>query len=107
MESYLIAIPLAGVLALIFAAMKSGWVNKQDAGNDTMKTIAKNIQEGAMAFLAAEYKQLSIFVVVVAAVVVADAGGDRSPTSSVAKLLPCPGATPDFGRLTRPFRDCG
>ena len=57
----------AGLLALAFAAIKSGWVNKQDAGNDTMKTIANNIQEGAMAFLSAEYKKLSIFVVVVAA----------------------------------------
>ncbi len=67
MESYVIAIPAAGLLALAFAAIKSGWVNKQDAGNDTMKTIANNIQEGAMAFLSAEYKKLSIFVVVVAA----------------------------------------
>ena len=66
MFTYLWAIPLAGVVALIFAFMKSAWVNKQDAGNDVMKTIAANIREGAMAFLKAEYSKLAIFVVVVA-----------------------------------------
>ena len=66
MFTYLWAIPLAGVVALIFAFMKSAWVNKQDAGNDVMKTIAANIREGAMAFLRAEYSKLAIFVVVVA-----------------------------------------
>lgn len=66
MFTYLWAIPLAGVVALIFAFMKSAWVNKQDAGSDIMKTIAANIREGAMAFLRAEYSKLAIFVVVVA-----------------------------------------
>lgn len=59
-------IPLAGVIALVFAAFKSSWVSKQDAGNDKMKTIAKHIQDGAMAFLSREYKVLSIFVIAVA-----------------------------------------
>ncbi|MCA9559029.1 MAG: sodium/proton-translocating pyrophosphatase, partial [Myxococcales bacterium] len=47
--------------------MQSTWINKQDPGNDRMKEIAAAIQEGAMAFLGAEYRKLAIFVVVVAA----------------------------------------
>lgn len=66
MVSNLWMIPAAGGLALLFAFMKSAWINKQSSGNETMSTIAKNIREGAMAFLAAEYKKLAIFVVVVA-----------------------------------------
>jgi len=59
--------PAAGVLALIYAFWKASWVSKQDAGTDEMKEIARRIQEGAMAFLAAEYRYLAIFVVLVAA----------------------------------------
>ncbi|MCP4572243.1 MAG: sodium-translocating pyrophosphatase [bacterium] len=59
-------IPAAGVLALAFAAYKALWVKKQDAGSETMQTIAGHIQEGAMAFLGREYRVLAIFVVVVA-----------------------------------------
>jgi len=65
-SSYLWAIPTAGVLALLFAFIKSAWVNKQDVGNDVMAKIANDIRDGAMAFLSAEYKKLAIFVVAVA-----------------------------------------
>ncbi|MFT6398200.1 MAG: K(+)-stimulated pyrophosphate-energized sodium pump, partial [Bradymonadia bacterium] len=68
MENLLYTVPAAGILALIFAAMKSSWVVKQDQGDDTMKKIAKMIQEGAMAFLAREYKVLAVFSVIVAIV---------------------------------------
>jgi K(+)-stimulated pyrophosphate-energized sodium pump len=66
MNSLIYLIPLAGVIALLFTFVKSAWVNKQDPGSDKMKNIAKFIQEGAMAFLKAEYKVLSIFVIIVA-----------------------------------------
>ncbi|MFN0200026.1 MAG: sodium-translocating pyrophosphatase [Bacteroidia bacterium] len=46
--------------------VQSSWVSKQDAGNDRMQYIANSIAEGAMAFLAAEYRVLSIFVAVAA-----------------------------------------
>jgi K(+)-stimulated pyrophosphate-energized sodium pump len=59
-------IPLAGVLALVFAAFKAHWVRRQDDGTDTMRTIAHHIQDGAMAFLAREYRVLAIFVAAVA-----------------------------------------
>ncbi len=38
---------------------------KQDAGNGKMKEISDHIYEGALAFLKAEYKLLTIFVIVV------------------------------------------
>ena len=60
----------AGVLALIFSAWKTSWVNKQDEGTDRMKTIGANIAEGSMAFLKAEYRVLAVFVVVVACLLV-------------------------------------
>ena len=58
--------PLAGVVALVFALMKSKWVIKQDVGTDKMREIAGHIREGAMAFLSREYRILAVFAVVVA-----------------------------------------
>jgi K(+)-stimulated pyrophosphate-energized sodium pump len=66
MASWFYFIPAAGLLALLFALWKASWVKGQDPGNDTMKTIAGHIHEGAMAFLGREYRVLAIFVVVVA-----------------------------------------
>jgi len=60
-------IPIAGAIALLFALIKSVWVNKQEVGTDKMREISGYIRDGAMAFLAREYKVLAIFVVVVAA----------------------------------------
>ena len=64
MNTYMYLIPVAAVIALLFAAYLAGKVGKQDAGTDRMKEIAGAIAEGARAFLMAEYKILIIFVVV-------------------------------------------
>ncbi|GAA0871328.1 sodium-translocating pyrophosphatase [Gangjinia marincola] len=40
------------------------WVKKQAAGSERMQSISKSIKEGALAFLAAEYRLLAIFVVI-------------------------------------------
>jgi len=48
-------------------AMKSAWVNKQDPGDPNMQELAGHIADGAMAFLKAEWKVLSIFVLFTAA----------------------------------------
>ena len=61
------AIPFFGALGLLFTFWKSSWVSKQEVGTDRMGRIAQNISDGAMAFLKAEYKVLSIFVIAVAA----------------------------------------
>ena len=66
MEQMIQFLPAFGILALIFVFIKNRWVTKQDVGNEKMARIAQNISEGAMSFLKAEYKILSIFVVAVA-----------------------------------------
>ena len=64
MENNLIYIPLGlSVVGLLFMLVKMAWVRKQPAGDDKMQGIARNIKEGAMAFLSAEYRLLLIFVV--------------------------------------------
>jgi len=74
-NTYLWAVINAGVLALIYAAWKTNWINKQDQGTERMVLIGKSIAEGAMAFLKAEYRILGIFVVVVALLLgIANAG---------------------------------
>ncbi|MBF0430141.1 MAG: sodium-translocating pyrophosphatase [Fibrobacteria bacterium] len=59
-------LPVFGIIALLFTFWKTGWVSKQEAGTDKMKAIGTHIAEGAMAFLKAEYKILSVFVVAIA-----------------------------------------
>jgi K(+)-stimulated pyrophosphate-energized sodium pump len=66
MELIVNYLPVFGVLALVFVFVKNAWVSKQEEGNEKMSRIAKNIADGAMSFLKAEYKILSIFVVAVA-----------------------------------------
>ena len=63
-ENLIYILPIFGVIGLIIMALKASWVNKQDAGNDKMKTISKNIREGALAFLNAEYRLLLVFVII-------------------------------------------
>jgi len=59
-------VPVFGVLALLYTLWRTAWVRKQDEGTERMQRIAKNIADGAMAFLKAEYRVLIIFVVAVA-----------------------------------------
>ncbi len=60
-------IPCLGIIGLIVMAIQSAWVSKQDAGDAKMQELAGYIANGAMAFLKAEWKVLSIFVVFAAA----------------------------------------
>ncbi len=62
----LYSIPALGLLGILFMAFKSAWVTKQDAGDENMQELAGYIADGAMAFLKAEWKVLSYFVVFVA-----------------------------------------
>ena len=64
MNSIVYLVPAAGVLGLIYTFIRFNWVSRQDAGNDRMKEIAKYIAEGSMAFLKAEYKILTYFVII-------------------------------------------
>ncbi|WP_038005503.1 sodium-translocating pyrophosphatase [Tenacibaculum sp. 47A_GOM-205m] len=65
MKQNMIYVPiLLALLGLIFMYIKMIWVKKQDAGNEKMQSISKSIKEGALAFLAAEYRLLLIFVII-------------------------------------------
>lgn len=66
MELIITFLPAFGILALLFVFIKNNWVAKQEVGSEKMARIAKNIADGAMSFLKAEYKILSIFVAAVA-----------------------------------------
>ena len=59
--------PIAGVIALLYAFYLAKQVNKADRGNEKMRELSDAIQEGAMAFLAREYRTLVFFVVAMAA----------------------------------------
>ncbi|MFZ2196926.1 MAG: sodium-translocating pyrophosphatase [Thermodesulfovibrionales bacterium] len=52
-----------GLLGVIYAAMTAMWVSKQDAGNAKMQGISNAVKEGAMAFLAREYKTVAMVAV--------------------------------------------
>ena len=53
-----------GLLGVIYAAMTAMWVSKQDAGNAKMQEISNAVKEGAMAFLAREYKTVAVVAVI-------------------------------------------
>ena len=78
MQTVLYVMPLLGLLGLLYVIWKSAWVSKQDAGTDKMKKIAGHIAEGAMAFLKAEYKVLSVFVLCVAVLLAFTASSENS-----------------------------
>ncbi|MDA8762691.1 sodium-translocating pyrophosphatase [Flavobacteriaceae bacterium] len=59
-------LPVFGLLALLFVFIKNNWIAKQEIGTEKMAIIAENIAKGAMSFLKAEYRILSIFVVCLA-----------------------------------------
>ncbi|MCB1100561.1 MAG: sodium/proton-translocating pyrophosphatase, partial [Verrucomicrobiae bacterium] len=65
-DALIFGVPVFGVIALLYTYWKSAWIRRQDAGTEKMQRIAASIQEGAMAFLKAEYKVLAIFVLAIA-----------------------------------------
>jgi K(+)-stimulated pyrophosphate-energized sodium pump len=69
----------AGMLAMLYAFWKTSWISAQDEGTARMKQIGASIADGAMSFLKAEYRVLSIFVIAVAVLLgVANSGRDDS-----------------------------
>jgi K(+)-stimulated pyrophosphate-energized sodium pump len=84
MESLIYLLPLAGVIGLLFMVVKSSWVTKQEVGTEKMAVIAKHIADGALAFLKAEYKVLSVFVIAVAILLVFKGNSEENSTGLVA-----------------------
>ncbi len=85
MDLYLFLALAAGAAALAFAFVLYGKIMSQSAGDEKMQSIARKVQEGAAAFLRAEYTWLAVFVVIVAALMVL--GGeelDLGPRTAIA-----------------------
>ena len=57
-------IPLASILALVFAFIFFKQMMKESEGTDLMKQIAKYVREGAMAYLMQQYKVVTVVFVV-------------------------------------------
>ena len=64
MESIAIYLPIIlSLVGLLYMVVKKSQVMKQDAGDGKMKEISDHIYEGALAFLKAEYRLLTLFVI--------------------------------------------
>ena len=68
---YTILAPIAGLVALLFAAYLAYTVLKENSGTERMKQISGAVQEGAMAFLNRQYKTIAVFAVVIAIILLA------------------------------------
>jgi K(+)-stimulated pyrophosphate-energized sodium pump len=79
MDKLIYAVPAMGIIGLLYTFIKFNWVSKQDTGSDRMREISRYIQEGAMAFLRAEYKILTYFGIIVA--ILLGFMGSRDPHS--------------------------
>lgn len=79
MDKLIYAVPAMGIIGLLYTFIKFNWVSNQDTGNDRMREISRYIQEGAMAFLRAEYKILTYFGIIVA--ILLGFMGSRDPHS--------------------------
>ncbi|MEK6479435.1 sodium-translocating pyrophosphatase [Catalinimonas sp. 4WD22] len=89
MHSIVYVVPALGVLALIYTAVRSAWIKRQDAGDQTMKELAAYIANGAMAFLKAEWKVLTYFAII-ASIVLAWSGTlveTSSPVIAISFLI--------------------
>lgn len=60
--------PIAGFLALIFAACLTLWIARQPTGTSRMKELSDTIHRGAMAFLNREYRMIAVFAALMAAI---------------------------------------
>ena len=63
-QAFVYVVPFMGIIGLIVMAIKSAWVTKQDAGDANMAELAGHIAKGAMAFLKAEWRVLTYFVII-------------------------------------------
>ncbi|MED6335787.1 MAG: sodium-translocating pyrophosphatase [Planctomycetota bacterium] len=75
----------ASALALVFALFLYRRIMSYDQGSERMIELSKMIQDGAAAFLKAEYRWLAVFVVVVAAAIgISSEDGGLGPKTAVA-----------------------
>jgi len=63
-QNLIYLIPFFGLIGIVVMAFQSAWVTRQEAGDKNMSELAGYIADGAMAFLKAEWKVLSYFVII-------------------------------------------
>ena len=88
-QLFIYLIPLLGIVGLIVMAIKSAWINKQEAGDKNMVELAGFIARGAMSFLKAEWKVMAYFVVI-ASIILAWSGtlvDNSSPVIAISFLI--------------------
>ncbi len=66
METLFILVPLAAVLALLFAYIFYRQMRQASEGTPTMQQIAEHVRKGAMAYLKQQYKVVAIVFVILA-----------------------------------------
>ncbi|MDD2627077.1 MAG: sodium-translocating pyrophosphatase [Candidatus Methanomethylophilus sp.] len=71
MDNLLFMVPIAAVIALIFAYYFFRDIWKRDKGTEAMQKISGAIQEGAMAYLKRQYKTIAIISIVIAVILFA------------------------------------
>jgi len=76
-------IPVAGAIGLLFAGYLTWSIFRRDTGTPEMEEIGNAIKEGAMAYLARQYKTIAIISVILAIVIAVGIG----PEVSIAFLL--------------------
>jgi K(+)-stimulated pyrophosphate-energized sodium pump len=67
-------VPIAGIIGLLFAGYLTWSVFKKDTGTPDMKEIGDAIREGAMAYLARQYKTIAIISVILAVIITVGMG---------------------------------
>ncbi|MDX9916333.1 MAG: sodium/proton-translocating pyrophosphatase, partial [Sphaerochaeta sp.] len=114
---FLLSVLASGLVALLFATIRTRWVSSQEVSSERLMEISQHISEGSMAFLRREYFFLLPFVVLVAgALVLANTGFMRfqalafilgALASSLAGFLGMRVATKANARTTQAAKDHG
>ena len=87
MSSIFILIPIASILALVFAWIFFKSMMKNSEGTDRMKEIAQYVREGAMAYLKRQYKVVGIvFIILVILLTIMAYLGVQNPFVPIAFL---------------------
>jgi K(+)-stimulated pyrophosphate-energized sodium pump len=62
-------VPIAGIIGLLIAGLLTRVIMRKDTGTPEMKVIGDAIREGAMAYLARQYKTIAVISVIIGAII--------------------------------------